>query len=77
MDDQVECRCDLLPDRAHRQVVARHQHHRLDARERVTRRVCVHRRQRPVVTGVHRLQHVERLGAANLADDDPVGTHAQ
>ena len=26
---------------------------------------------------VHRLEHVERLGAADLADDDPVGAHAQ
>ena len=29
------------------------------------------------MAGVHRLEHVERLGAANLADDDPVGPHAQ
>ena len=27
--------------------------------------------------GVHRLQHVERLGAAHLADDDPIRSHAQ
>ena len=40
-------------------------------------RVGVDRRERAVVAGVHRLQHVERLGAANLADDDPVGAHAQ
>src|SRR5438876_12415363 len=26
---------------------------------------------------VHRLEHVEGLGATNLADDDPVGPHAQ
>jgi hypothetical protein len=29
------------------------------------------------VSGVHRLEHVERLGTANLADDDAVGAHAQ
>ena len=29
------------------------------------------------MAGVHRLEHVERLGAADLADDDPVGPHAQ
>ncbi len=34
-------------------------------------------RERAVVTGRHRAEHVERLGAANLADDDPVGPHAQ
>jgi hypothetical protein len=29
------------------------------------------------VAGVHRLQHVQRLLAAALADDDPVRTHTQ
>ena len=32
---------------------------------------------RPVMAGVHRLEHVEGFGAANLADDDPIGTHPQ
>ena len=68
---------DLLADRADRQVVAGHQHHRLDPGERVARRVRVHRGERAVVARVHRLEHVERLGAADLADDDPVGPHAQ
>ena len=40
-------------------------------------RVGVDGRQRALVAGVHRLEHVERLGAADLADDDPVGPHAQ
>ena len=44
---------------------------------RVTGRVRVDRGQRSVVAGVHRLEHVERLGAANLADDDPVGPHPE
>ena len=60
-----------------RDVEARHRHHVLDPRQRVARRVGVDRRQRAVVAGVHRLQHVERLGAAHLADDDAVGAHAQ
>jgi hypothetical protein len=29
------------------------------------------------MAGVHRLKQVERLRAAHLADDDPVGPHAQ
>ena len=29
------------------------------------------------MAGVHRLQHVEGFGAAHLADDDAVGTHAE
>ena len=40
-------------------------------------RVGVDRRQRAVVARVHRLEHVQRLGAADLADDDAVGPHAQ
>ena len=40
-------------------------------------RVGVRGRERAVVAGVHRLQHVERLAAAALADDDAVGPHAQ
>ena len=35
------------------------------------------RAHRAFVSGVHRLQHVERLAAATLADDDPVGSHPQ
>jgi hypothetical protein len=30
-----------------------------------------------LVTGIHGLQHVERLVAADLADDDPVRPHAK
>ena len=29
------------------------------------------------MTGVHRLQHVERFFAADLADDDAIGPHTQ
>ena len=29
------------------------------------------------MSGVHRLQHVEGLGAAHLADNDAIWTHAQ
>ena len=43
----------------------------------VARRVGVQRGHRAVVAGVHGLQHVERFGAAALADDDPVGPHTQ
>ena len=32
-------------------------------------------RERSLVAGVHRLEHVERFAAADLADDDPVGSH--
>ena len=77
VDDHVECAGDLLAHRVEREVDPRHQHHRLETRERVTRRVGVDRGQRALVARVHRLEHVQRLGAANLADDDPVRPHAQ
>ena len=37
----------------------------------------MHRRERAVVAGVHGLEHVQRLGATDLTDDDAVGPHAQ
>ena len=77
VDEQVEAACDLLADRLDRQLDAGHQHEHLEPVQRVTRRVRVDRRERSVVAGVHRLEHVERLGAADLADDDPVGPHAE
>ena len=33
--------------------------------------------ERAVVAGVHGLQHVDRLAAAHLAEDDAVGAHTQ
>ena len=39
--------------------------------------VSMHRGDRTVMAGVHRLQHVKRFRAAHLAYDDPVRTHAQ
>ena len=50
---------------------------RLDPGERVVGAVRVHGRKRTVVSGVARLQHVERFAAAHLADDDAIGAHAQ
>ncbi len=38
---------------------------------------AVNRGQRAVVSGVHGLEHVERLLAADLADDDAVGPHTE
>ncbi len=37
----------------------------------------MHGAQRSVVTGVHRLEHVQSLAASHLPDDDPVGPHAK
>ncbi len=37
----------------------------------------MHGRERAVVARVHRLQHVERLAAADFAQHDAIGTHTQ
>src|SRR5438477_11559840 len=37
----------------------------------------MHRRQRSLMTSIHRLEHVECLRATDLANDDPVRPHAQ
>ena len=37
----------------------------------------MHGGERTVVSGIHRLQHVQRFLAAHLPHDNPVGTHAQ
>ena len=75
--DQVERRGHLLADGPDRQVEAGHQHHGLDAGERVARAVGVDGGDRAVVAGVHGLEHVEGLAGTALADDDAVGAHAQ
>ena len=77
LDDQVDRAGDLGAHRLARQVDARHADHVLHAGQRLARVVGVQRAHRAVVAGVHRLQHVERLGAAHLAADDPVRPHAQ
>ena len=40
-------------------------------------RVGVDRRQRSVVTRVHRLQHIQGLFATDFADDNSIGTHTK
>ena len=77
MDDQVDRRRDLVADRPQRQLVAGHQDHRLEPSEHVRRGVGVAGRQRAVLAGRHRLEHVEGLARTTLADDDPVGSHVQ
>ncbi len=70
-------RCDLLAKCLLRQIEVRHQGHGFQAGHRIARAVGVDGGQRPVVAGVHRLQHVEGLLATHLADDDPVRPHTQ
>ena len=54
MNDEIDARSDLFADCLHRQLY-RHQHHILDARQRVARCVGMDSRHRPVVASVHGL----------------------
>ena len=73
----VERAHHLVADGGVRQPHPGHQRERLHPAQRVGRRVGVHGGERAVVAGVERLEHVERLGPAHLAHDDPVRPHAQ
>src|SRR6185437_7838939 len=77
LDDHVDRRGDHLADGAARQRIAAHGDHRFEARHRLARAVGVQRPHRAVVTGIHRLQQVERFRSAHFADDDPLRTHTQ
>ena len=54
-----------------------HEHERSEPVDHGVDAVRVHGGERAVVTGVERLEEVERLGAAHLPDDDAVGSHPQ
>src|SRR5439155_9723077 len=54
-----------------------HCDHDLESADSVARVVRVHGGHRPLVAGVHRLEHVQRLARTHFADDDPVRTHTQ
>src|SRR5215217_558509 len=69
LDDDVDRRCNLVTHRLLRQIDCTHRDHRFDTGQRIARRVGVHRGQGSVVTGVHRLQHVQRFFTADLTDD--------
>ena len=73
----VDRRRHLRPDMGDGEVDVGHQGHRLEAPERVTRRVRVRGRERTIVSRVHRLEHVEGLTAADLTDDDPIRSHPE
>src|SRR5690606_28785190 len=77
LDDDVDRAADHVADGLGLQAEAAHGDHALQTAEALARAVGVQRAHRAVVAGVHGLQQVERLRSAHLADDDPLGTHAQ
>ncbi|MNC08324.1 hypothetical protein D3C75_559050 [compost metagenome] len=77
LDHHIDGRSDLLTHGLDREGRPGHRHHVLDPPQRIARGVGVDRGQRAVVAGVHRRQHVQRLGAAHFANHNAVGTHPQ
>src|SRR5829696_2468239 len=75
--DDVDGGADHLADRPRRQREAAHGDHRFKPGQALPRRVRVQRAHGAVVARVHGLEQVEGFGAANLADDDAFGPHAQ
>ena len=75
LNDDIYGRGGLFAQSPLRQVDSRHQHHRFQTGKRITRAIGMDRTDRTVMTGVHRLHHVERLTPAHLADDDAIRSH--
>ncbi len=77
MHHHVDGGGDLRAQRAEREIDAAQQRAGLDAREALARAVGVDGRHASRVAGVQSLQEVERLAAADFADDQAVGAQAQ
>src|SRR5882757_4766224 len=77
LDHDVDCGGNLRTQRPNRKCNACHRHHRLNAAQCISCRVCVYSRQGTVMAGVHGLEHVEGFSAAHLADNDTIRPHSQ
>ena len=73
----VDGAVDLVLQRLEGDLDLRHGGEGLQPHQGVLGAVGVDGGQRAVVAGGHRLEHVEGLAAAHLADDDAVGAHPQ
>ena len=72
LHEQTDGQNDLLANGSLRQFDPAHHHHGLQTAQELTWRVGVDGGHRSGVTGVHGLEHVERLRATAFSDDDPV-----
>ena len=77
LHDDVDAGRDVLTHDGQWQIQPCHQHHRLQASQRIPGGIGVQSGQGAFVPGIHGRQHVEGLGAAALPDHDPVRPHAQ
>ena len=77
MDDNIHSRCDLVPDGLNRKLCRPLQHHGLQTGNRILTGIRMSCGQRAVMSGIHCLQHIQRLLATDLSDDDPFRPHAE
>src|SRR5713226_734764 len=77
LHEHVDSRADLLAHGTHAHVGVGHTDHDFQTSDGVAWIVGVYGGQRAIVTGVHGLQHIERLFATALTDDDAVGAHTE
>src|SRR5690242_10115038 len=75
MHEDIDGTRDLGAQSAQRQVSSRHQHHVFEPEQRIAWAVGVDRGHRPIMAGVHGLEHVKGFVASNLADDDAIWAH--
>ena len=77
LDDHMQRTTDDLVQRIRWELSTSHGDHGHETLQRIFGRVCVKRAHRPFMTGVHRLQHIERFSTADLADHNSVRAHSQ
>jgi len=73
----VDRRGDLRAQCLRRKSNTRHRNHGFDSAQSISRRIRMHGRERTVMTGVHCLQHIQRLGTTDLAENNSLRAHAQ
>ena len=77
LDDNVDGRADLVPDGPVRNIEAGHGHHGLQAGHGIPGRVGVDGGERPVMPGVHGLEHIQGFAGPDLPQDDALRPHPQ
>ena len=77
LNNQVYCTHDGSAYCRYRQASGCHHHHALSTSNRVAWCIGVQCRHRPIMTGIHRLKHLERFSATTLPHNDSVWAHTK
>ena len=76
MHNEIQCARNLSLNCGKREIGAA-ERHGLEPCQHIGGRIGMAGREGAVVAGIHRLQHIEGLGAAHFADYDAVRVHAK